>query len=109
VKGSEEYSDHNGLRACWGTDYPSTDTVKWNRETVGLAICIPKVNIASEEPANKDNYAFVVHVPDKHMAYRVSYCSANEREGFHSAKEWFDYLKAWKREIEQPVAVSINK
>ena len=36
VKGSEEFSDKKGLRACWGTDYPSTDTVKWSGETVGL-------------------------------------------------------------------------
>ena len=60
VKDSEEFTDKKGLRACWGTDYPSTDTVKWSRETVGLAICIPQRNIVSEEPANKDNYAYVV-------------------------------------------------
>ena len=25
VKGSSEYSDHQGLRGCWGTDWPSSD------------------------------------------------------------------------------------
>ena len=55
VKGSVEYSDRHGLRACWGTDYPATDTTKWKRETVGLAVLVPHKNIASEEPANKDN------------------------------------------------------
>ena len=57
VKGSEEFSDKKGLRACWGTDYPSTDTLKWKRETVGLAVYVPQKYIVSEEPANKDNYA----------------------------------------------------
>ena len=108
VKNSEEFTDKKGLRACWGTDYPSTDTIKWNRETVGLAICIPKKNIVSEEPANKDNYAFVVKADGKHLSYKVTYTSANEEFGYHFAKEWFDFLKEWKREVEQPVVVTIN-
>lgn len=105
VKGSEEFSDKKGLRACWGTDYPSGDTVNWKRETVGLAILIPQKNIASEEPANKDNYTFVLKVDGTHMAYKVTYTSANETFGYHNAKDWFDYLKAWRREVEQPIVV----
>ncbi|MBR1932476.1 MAG: DUF4861 domain-containing protein [Prevotella sp.] len=105
VKGSEEMSDKRGLRACWGTDYPSTDTVKWNRETVGLAILLRQRNIVSEEPANKDNYAFVVKASTDQITYKLNYCSANEEFGFHSAQEWFDYLKAWKKEVELPVII----
>ena len=109
VKGSEEFSDKKGLRACWGTDYPAADTLKWKRETVGLAVLVPQKNIVSEEPANKDNYAYVLQVEGSHMAYKVSYTSANETFGYHSAHEWFDYLAAWKREVEQPVMVSIKR
>ena len=105
VKDSEEFSDHKGLRACWGTDYPSTDTGKWSRETVGLAIYIPQKHIASEEPANKDNYAFVVKPEGTHMSYKVCYTSANEQFGYHTAQEWFDYLKAWRKEVDAPIVV----
>lgn len=107
VKGSEEFTDRHGLRGCWGTDYPSTDTVKWKRETVGLAICIPQRNIVSECAANKDNYAYVVKADGKHLSYKVNYTSANEEFGYHSAKEWFNYLTEWKREVEKPVEVTI--
>ena len=105
VKGSVEFSDHKGLRACWGTDYPSTDTINWKRETVGLAVCIPQKYIRSEEPANKDNYAFVVATPDNHIAYKVIYTSANETFGYHSAEEWFEFLKEWKKEVLKPIQV----
>ena len=108
VKGSEEYSDKKGLRACWGTDYPATDTLKWKRETVGLAVWVPRQNIVSEEPANKDNYTFVLQVPGNKMSYKVTYTSANEDFGYHSAREWFEYLKAWRKELEKPVSVSIR-
>ncbi len=109
VKGSEEFSNKKGLRACWGTDYPSTDTLKWKRETVGLAVLVPQQNIVSEEPANKDNYAYVLKVNGRKMSYKVTYTSANETFGYHSANEWFDYLKAWCKEIQQPVVVEIKK
>ena len=108
VKDSEEFSDKKGLRACWGTDYPAADTTIWKRETVGLAVYVPQKNIVSEEPANKDNYAYVLKVNGKHMAYKVTYTSDNESFGYHSAKEWFGFLKEWKKEVEQPVSVKVQ-
>jgi hypothetical protein len=107
VKDSEEYSDKQGLRGCWGTDWPSSDHENFKPETVGLGICIPMKYVKSEEPANKDNYAFVVGTPDSHLSYKIIYCSANETFGYHSAKEWFTFLQNWKNtEVEQPIRVS---
>ena len=107
VKDSEEYSDHQGLRGCWGTDWPSNDHENFKPETVGLGICIPMQYVKSEEPANKDNYGFVVGTPDRHLSYKIIYCSANETFGYHSAKEWFSFLQNWKQsEVEQPIRVS---
>jgi hypothetical protein len=108
VKGSEEFSDKKGLRACWGADFPTNDTINGKRETVGLAVLLSQQNIVSEEPANKDNYAYVVKVNGTHMAYKVNYTSANETFGYHSAKEWFDYLTAWRQEVERPITVKIK-
>jgi hypothetical protein len=105
VKGSEEFSDKKGLRACWGTDWPSSDTANWKRETVGLGICIPMKYVRSEEPANKDNYAFVVRTDNNHLSYKIIYTSDNETFGYHSAKEWFEFLKEWKKEVEMPIEV----
>ena len=109
VKGSEEFSDKKGLRACWGTDYPAADTTKWKRETVGLAVLVPRKYIVSEEPANKDNYAFVLQTDTQSISYKVTYTSANETFGYHSASEWFYYLKEWRKEVDKPVIVDIKK
>ena len=105
VKGSEEFSDKQGLRACWGTDWPASDTINWKRETVGLGICIPVKYVRSEEVANKDNYAFVVGTDSNHLSYKVIYCSDNESFGYHSAKEWFEFLQEWKKDILKPIEV----
>lgn len=112
VKNSTEYSDGDGLRACWGIDWPvsAKDSAGHKRETVGLGICIPKANIVSEQPADKDNYAFVVKPGDDNtLHYRITFASDNETFGVHSDKEWYDYLQAWKREQEQPVTVYVKQ
>ena len=108
VKDSEEFSDKQGLRACWGTDWPSSDHENFKPETVGLGIWIPTAYIKSEEPANKDNYAFVVGTAHGHMNYKVIYCSDNETFGYHSAKSWFEFLKKWKQEVESPVIIKCD-
>ena len=106
VKDSQEFSDKKGLRACWGCDWPSSDHENFKPETVGLGIYIPKIYLKSEEPANKDNYAFVVGTNSSHLCYKIIYCSDNETFGYHSAEDWFKFLQMWKQqEAEQPLTV----
>ena len=109
VKGSEEFSDKKGLRACWGTAWPSNDTINQKKETVGLGICVPTPNIKQEIPATIDNYAFLIHIPNQQMRYYITYTSDNEEFGYHNAKDWFKYLKEWKKELEIPIIISIQQ
>ena len=106
VKNSEEFTDKDGLRACWGTDWPSSDTLNWKRETVGLAVCIPAKYRVSEQPANLDNYAYVVKAVNGKLHYTLAYTSDNEDFGYHSSKAWFDFVKVWKKELENPIVVT---
>lgn len=110
IKGSEEFTDKKGLRGCWGTDYTVSgkDTLTHAKETVGLGICIPKQHIRQELKADKDNYGFVVATPTDCLRYAITFTSDKETFGYHSAKDWFEALKAWKRELE-PVRVNIQK
>ena len=105
VKNSEEFSDKDGLRACWGTDWPATDTLKWKRETVGLAIYMPAKYRVKEMEANTDNYAYVVKADGNKIHYSLSYTSDNEDFGYHSAKTWFDFVKLWRKQLEASIEV----
>lgn len=112
VKGSSEYSDHKGLRGCWGTDWPVAlkDSAGHKPETVGLGIFIPKKYVVEELPANKDNYPFVIgNFEDysapvgnyaSHLRYYITFTSANETFGPGSQEAWFKYLKEWGKELQ---------
>ena len=108
VKNSTEFSDKKGLRGCWGTDWPvsAKDSVGHKRETVGLGILIPEKYIVSEEPANKHNYPYVVKTDTDELHYKITFCSDNETFGYHSDKDWYEFLKEWKDDMEHPVKVT---
>lgn len=107
VKNSVEHSDRKGLRGCWGTDWPVSekDSAGHKRETVGLGIYIPAKYIINELPVNKDNYPYIIGNATDELNYNITFCSDNESFGFHSAKEWFMHLDAWKEELENPVII----
>ena len=56
---ADMFSDHNGLVASWGTDWPVNDTVKYKKETVGLATYIPKKYVVKETSDKEKWFAYV--------------------------------------------------
>ena len=111
VKNSVELTNGKGLRGCCGTDWPAgtSDTINWKRETVGLGIYVPDEYRKQEIPANNDNYAYVIACKNNQLHYSLVYTSDNEDFGYHSDKEWFCFLKEWKKQKQNPVTISIKQ
>lgn len=111
VKNSQEFSDKKGLRGLWGTDWPAgaKDTIDKKQETVGMGIYIPDSIRLKELPADKDNYGFVIGTAGHDMHYMLTYSSNNEDFGYHNSKDWFNYLKEWRRELKEPVSIKVER
>lgn len=112
VDGSTEFSDHKGLRGCWGSAFAVSgkDTLTAQRETVGLAICIPSRYVKKELAADKENYGYVVGTDaQSELHYHICFTSKNEQGfGYDDAKQWFGYLKEWKKDLEGQAAIKVN-
>lgn len=109
VKGSTEFSDHKGLRGCYGTDWPTgKDDGKHKLETVGLAICVPPDYLDGERPATADDYTFVVRPRGRDLHYRLAYTSADEDFGFGGAADWFKWMKEWKKLCAHPISITVG-
>lgn len=94
---ADMFSDHNGLVASWGTDWPVNDTVKYKKETVGLATYIPKKYVV-KETSDKENFLYTISAPGKSsFRYYTSFTSCKETFGYPDKEKWFAYVQEWKK------------
>lgn len=108
IAGSVSYSDKEGLVACWGTDWPVNDTVKYAKETVGLATCLPREIIRSELP-DKVNYLYQVGAEGATgFTYHITFTSMKETFGYKTSEAWFEHAKKWKEALLHPCVVTVG-
>lgn len=106
---ADMFSDHNGLVASWGTDWLVNDTVKYKKETVGLATYIPKKYVV-KETSDKENFLYTISAPGKSsFRYYTSFTSCKETFGYPDKEKWFAYVQEWKKALEQPVKITVVK
>ena len=106
---ADMFSDHHGLVASWGTDWPVNDTVKYKKETVGLATYIPKKYVV-KETSDKENFLYTISAPGKSsFRYYTSFTSCKETFGYPDKEKWFAYVQEWKKALEQPVKITVVK
>lgn len=109
IMGTEtvSYSDHKGLVGSWGRHWPVTDTVKYAKETVGIATFIP-AKYVKQEVKDKDNFLYTISAAGKtSFRYYTMFTSRKEKFGFENSSSWFQYMNEWKEELENPVEVKI--
>ena len=108
------------LLASWGTDWPVNDSVKYAKETVGLAVFIPKP-FAGSLVHDKQNNLCLLHLTGKagptakrsysdsgltaqrsEMAtchFYLTCCGATKENHpvARTAEEWYAYLRKWAK------------
>ena len=108
------YQLQNGvLLTSWGTDWPVNDSAKYAKETVGLAVFIPK-EFAGELVQDKQNLLCLLHLTGTESAgptaQRSEMCHAHfyltcvgaTKENHPvatSAEEWLIYLRRWAKHL----------
>lgn len=102
------------LLASWGTDWPVNDSVKYAKETVGLAVFIPHpyagslvhdksnnlclLNLTAERPDS--DKGLTAERPEICHAHFYLTCVGATKENHpvaSSATEWFTYLRQWAK------------
>lgn len=101
-------SDHEGLMGSWGRHWPVTDTVKYAKETIGIATYIPRQYVR-KEVKDKDNFLYTIAAPgSKQFLHYTMFTSRKETFGYPTAEAWFAYMKEWKQALQQPIEIKIK-
>lgn len=94
------------LLASWGTDWPVNDSAKYAKETVGLAVFIPK-QFAGDLVQDKQNNLCILNTLPFREGMGVGChfyltCVGATKENHPvatTAEEWFAYLRRWAKNL----------
>ncbi len=100
------HTDNGGLAGIWGTDYPVNDTVKYAKQTVGLGVFVP-TEFVQKQVEDKRNHLVLMDSAGN-IRYYLTATALKEKKGFKNAETFFKYLEMWKKELQNPVKVSIT-
>jgi hypothetical protein len=105
IKAGPTMTDNKGLVGSWGTDYPVTDTVKYEMQTVGLGIFVPVPYAKKQVVQGLNNLVLMPYKKGETLRFHFTAAARKEeKDTFTSADRFFTYLKSWKAEL-QPIIV----
>lgn len=90
------YLENGVLLASWGTDWPVNDSAKYAKETVGLAVFIPKA-YAGEVVHDKQNILCLLKGTTPHFYLTCCGATKENHPVATNATEWLIYLRKWAK------------
>jgi hypothetical protein len=97
------YNQGNVL-AVWGRNWPVADTVKYEKETVGLAVYCPEEITKSTQIQDKDNFLYLLKGAPVIRYYATVYWK-KQQGGVQTADEFFRQLPTWKKTLTERILV----
>ncbi|MFT3753531.1 MAG: DUF4861 domain-containing protein [Paludibacter sp.] len=105
IKGGPTTTDKKGLVGSWGTDYPVTDTIKYEKQTVGLGVFVPQPYATKQVVEGLNNLVLMPYKKGETLRfYFTAAARKEEKNPFTTPEQFFAYLKNWKATLE-PVIV----
>jgi hypothetical protein len=86
------------LLVSFGTDWPVNDSIKYAKETVGLAVFIPKT-YAGEIVQDKQNLLCLLKGTTPHFYLTCVGATKENHPVANSATEWYAYLRRWAKHL----------
>lgn len=105
IAGGPTRTDTKGLVGSWGTDYPVTDTVKYEKQTCALGVYVPKALVNKQLTEGLNNLILMPY--KKGETLRFYYTAAalkEEHKQYTTPEQFFAYLKKWSAAL-KPVVV----
>lgn len=109
IKGAELYESADMVGA-WGTDWPVNDTVKYAKETVGIAVYMPQGKAIRQAQDKVNNLLFFSNSPASPTRFYLTTVSMKEiGNPINNASLFFDYMDKWKANCSHPIIISEKK
>ena len=105
IKTGPVMTDNKGLVGSWGTDYPVTDTVKYEQQTCGLGVFVPVPFVSKQVTEGLNNLILMPYKRGQVLRFYFTAAAQKEEQNpVASSEQFFAYLKSWGATL-QPVVM----
>lgn len=105
IAGGTVFTSTKGLMGSWGTDFPVTDTLKYEKQTVGLGVYVPLKYVNNQLAEGANNLILIPYKKAEVLRfYLTAAARKEEKKPFTSSDSFFAYLKKWVSNLE-PVII----
>lgn len=105
IAGGPVFTSQKGLVGSWGTDYPVTDTLKYEKQTCGLGVYVPQPFAGTQITEGLNNLILMPYKKGETLRfYLTAAAMKEEKEPFTSAEQFFAHLTQWKDTL-KPIEV----
>lgn len=102
------FVDADGLAGSWGWNLPDKGMPEVT-DTLGLGICVPAPYLHKTLEDDVNYLTLVTPDANGKIKYYITAAALRDETSPRSAEEWFKQLKAWRREVTNPVKVNVRK
>lgn len=100
AKEGDEVCKTGAIVASWGTAFPVNDSIKYGKETVGLAVYVPEIDYHSKISDPRNN--LVALQPGYRIRYYLMVVSQKENNApCKTDKEFWAYCKEWAEALNE--------
>jgi hypothetical protein len=105
IAGGPTFTATKGLLGSWGTDFPVTDTIKYEKQTVGLGVSTPLKKVSKQLTEGANNLILMSYKKGEVLRFNLTAAAKKEEKNpYTSADSFFAYLKKWNQSL-QPMIV----
>ena len=105
---NEGFITPDGLAGSWGWNLPDKSMPQVT-DTLGLGICVPAPYLHKTLEDDVNYLTLVTPDVKGKIRYHITAAALRDETSHRSADEWFKQLKAWRREVTNPVKVTVKK
>jgi len=99
IAGGPVYTNNSDLVGSWGTDFPVTDTVKYEKQTCGLGVYIPRQGLKYATEGLNNLYLMSSKKGETLRFYLTAAAQKEEKDTFRSPDQFFGYLREWSKTL----------
>lgn len=104
---NEGFISNNGLAGSWGNNLPDKNMPQLT-DTLGLGVSVSAPYLVKTLEDDVNYLTLITPDSNNKIRYAITATALRDETSVRTSKEWFEYLRKWRRQLDNPVKVTVK-